>query len=847
MEWHAKNQQAVVAALNRSGFSAEYRSDRALRVEWGHSLMQQPHTAASLRPHNNEGVEEAARSALCRKVARPPRASKYYDPSLTVLTPEAVLERARLAAESAPVAQQSDGAAAVQRAVAKLTQGETGLKLSRLSTAAREVETESSLTVLENEIEAQRTVDDSRHSIDSLFGEINSAAKSKGDDPLAALEAELAKGPTDRRVREVEALIEEVDMAATPNTRRKNQERRKQTLMAKATAGAAAANRSGTEAEPAANRPELTTEVLQRTSRARQQADETFEKEARRLAKTEADRPSDEARVEAERAALVKAAEEAERLADESSRSVASNSNASFADEASHNHQPHHQAVDERAARAQAEARDRELREAALAEERRNLAELKASQMEALAKQRAAEEREAAELRAELELTERAQVALQEERFHKEREAAAAQMREQEAKLMAEQERDQIAKVEAARKAQQAEQQRQREALEQLQRQAAVVAPVVSVPDDVAFTPIAANKGGAASALDTPMSLQIKDDLNIEAMLGQLDLDLGAPSEPALANKRLAVAAGNTTMTRDSTARELEGLDAMMAGMDAFSFDTSVAATPVRLAAASLGGSRTGGLNIREPVKTEELDVEAALGAMDFERVAQTGASSSPHQPLQHNFSTVHAHDTAKEVVQATHQQAPHPTAAVSQTPARNAFDDFTLDTLDTTGTSLSAASLNFKVDLDAIGASPAKAAEEVKAADARVAAETHAADVAKQQHQQKQQATSTEHKAEVIQDDKSKAGFGDKKALFEAAQTESAKPALSPRGAAPEKVVTSPAAAATTEKKAEIIQDDKSKAGFGDKKAMFDAPKAAPAAASGRKNKNKNKKGKKK
>jgi hypothetical protein len=100
-----------------------------------------------------------------------------------------------------------------------------------------------------------------------------------------------------------------------------------------------------------------------------------------------------------------------------------------------------------------------------------------------------------------------------------------------------------------------------------------------------------------------------------------------------------------------------------------------------------------------------------------------------------------------------------------------------------------------------------------------------------------------------VIQDDKSKAGFGDKKALFEAAQAEPAKPAISPRGAAPDRVVTSPAAAATTEKKAEIIQDDKSKAGFGDKKAMFDAPKPAPAAASGgaRKSKNKNKKGKKK
>jgi hypothetical protein len=115
----------VVSALNRSGFSSEYRSERVLRVEWGHSFLRQSLSADQLRPPGNAGVEEAAHSSLCRKVPRPVRASKYYDSSLTVLSPEAVLERAKAAAQVS-LAQPTPGAAAVQRAVQKLTQGETG-------------------------------------------------------------------------------------------------------------------------------------------------------------------------------------------------------------------------------------------------------------------------------------------------------------------------------------------------------------------------------------------------------------------------------------------------------------------------------------------------------------------------------------------------------------------------------------------------------------------------------------------------------------------------------------------------------------------------------------------------
>jgi hypothetical protein len=201
-------------------------------------------------------------------------------------------------------------------------------------------------------------------------------------------------------------------------------------------------------------------------------------------------------------------------------------------------------------------------------------------------------------------------VRAEEERHAKEREAQSEQLKRQEEQLQAEQ-RDQLAKIEAAKKAQMLESARQKEALEKMQKQAAAtVARVATVPDDVAFTPIAAGKGGGGfhgGALDTPATLQIKDDLNIEAMLGQLDLDLdmSKDSRKPIANKNLQVA--NSTMSRDSTARELEGLDNLMAGMDAFSFDTSVASTPAKQhgdsAAKVLNDSRTGGLTIRDPVK----------------------------------------------------------------------------------------------------------------------------------------------------------------------------------------------------------------------------------------------------
>jgi hypothetical protein len=102
--------------------------------------------------------------------------------------------------------------------------------------------------------------------------------------------------------------------------------------------------------------------VAARTSRAQKQAEETFEKESRRMAKAEENRPSDDQRVEAERISLLRAAEDAERMAEESTRSISNNSTevpevpevpAVVVAAA---------AVDPRVERAAAERRDRELK-----------------------------------------------------------------------------------------------------------------------------------------------------------------------------------------------------------------------------------------------------------------------------------------------------------------------------------------------------------------------------------------------------------------------------------------------------------------------------------------------------
>jgi hypothetical protein len=760
-------------SLNRGGFSAEYRSPNSLRIEWGHAHLSSSFTSSQLQPLAGERasttVDEALHSSLCRKVVRTAHHSRYFDATLTKLAPEDILARARANVEIERPAVPSAGAQAVQRAVAKLTQGETGSSLSRLSSAAKQVEVEASLNELESEISGQRDKDDSLHAIDALFGDINTSAKSRGENPLDALEVELKKGPTHRQLREVEALIEEVDMAATPNTRRKNQ-------IARKTAKDEAQKKKAVDAElPAGNRLELTQEALSRTSKAKQLSEETFEKETRRLAKAEEARAAEgTSRVEQEQQELVRAADEAERAVEEASRSqFVSNTNA-VVEVPTMSITPYEE--DSRVVRAQAEARDRALKEAALAEEQRNLRELKAAQMEALARQREVEEREAAEQRAELELIERAKEEEERVRIEKERAALAEQLKAQEAKLavlQAEQERNALANVEAARRAEVAEKERRKHELEALQKQS-VAASVLSFPDDAAFTPIATSKG-VGKDLETPLTLAIKDEMNLDAMLGQLDFDLDVPrdnaSVAAPTNTNLASVAKADLSRNSAAVRDLDNLDDLMAGMDGFSFDTSsIAASTVAAPKASSGldNSRTGGLKINEPVRSEELDVEAALGSMDFNAVTNTSGSEDKHRPPHHDFSVVVPHNTAVEVVEAstviTGRVAP-------AGPTHNAFDDFKLDTIDTSGAAISASLLHVEVNLDAIGASPAKAAEAV----AKVEAEKKASEDAEKDRVAAVAAANKEvakpKEAEVIQDDKSKAGFGDKKAMFESGQ----------------------------------------------------------------------------
>jgi hypothetical protein len=349
----------------------------------------------------------------------------------------------------------------------------------------------------------------------------------------------------------------------------------------------------------------------------------------------------------------------------------------------------------------------------------------------------------------------------------------AQQLKAQEAKLAAlqeEAEREAQAKIRAA----QTEAQQRKQALESLQKQAASSVPVVAIPEEAAFTPIAASKGGLGNDLETPLTLAVKDEMNLDAMLGELNFDLDVPRDNASfsqpTNKHLAVASSTpANLSRNSAAvRELDGLDDMMTGMDAFTFDTSSAGAAAPAAKATLNDSRTGGLKINDPVRSEDLDVEAALGSMDFSSVAKDGSSSGHHAPVSRDFSVVVPHNTAAEVTAAAAASNPvnHPVAPAS-TVAINAFDDFKIDTIDTSGTTISSSDLNVDVNLAAIGASPAsKTTEPVQQPKPAAQAEAPpkaAEPAAKVEAPRKE--------AEVIQDEKSKAGFGDKKAMFESKQ----------------------------------------------------------------------------
>lgn len=95
----------VVGQLKSAGFRAAFKKSRGLRVEWGRSVARNKYRLADLRPEAGESsvtVDEVLQSSLCRKVPRAAKPSKFFDPTLTVLTPEAVLERAKAAAAAPP-------------------------------------------------------------------------------------------------------------------------------------------------------------------------------------------------------------------------------------------------------------------------------------------------------------------------------------------------------------------------------------------------------------------------------------------------------------------------------------------------------------------------------------------------------------------------------------------------------------------------------------------------------------------------------------------------------------------------------------------------------------------------
>jgi hypothetical protein len=118
-----------------------------------------------------------------------------------------------------------------------LRQGGAMEKLRRVSESALQgVETEAALTPLHDVVQGQRVTDDSLHDINELFKEISKESKSPAPSALVDLEKvrehspppmlpqahrrgkELSRGSAEDTLRELEALADEVDMAATPTT-----------------------------------------------------------------------------------------------------------------------------------------------------------------------------------------------------------------------------------------------------------------------------------------------------------------------------------------------------------------------------------------------------------------------------------------------------------------------------------------------------------------------------------------------------------------------------------------------------------------------------------------------------
>ncbi len=568
-EWHEyePNQQVVVQKLKAAGFRARYGRSLAagaslLRVEWGRNAASTPLTVADLASSDPNTVAQLRSSGLCRKVPRSLKASKFYDPSLTVLTPEAVLERARDNTVAPVVAITSVGDKAVER----LRQQGTVERLNRLSQAAKDVETESALSSLDTVIASQRKQDDSLHDINSLLTEINKTSKDGGTDPLAALEKEISKGPVHRQLREVEALIDEVDMAATPNTRRKNAAARKAVKDASDSAAARSTAVTTETREPSV-------ELEARARAAKAQADAIFAKETKRMEQeAETSRQAAEAAAEAERQALIRQVEAAEAETEKVEASAPLKAAGAVTPSAAAVEQS--QLKDERALRAEAEAADRRLHEAARLAEKATEEARERERREAEAARLAEEERAAAELRAELDLKGREAEALTRaaELKHQEQVARTSKRIEAPAEV------DERA-VEAAKKEAEAALAKQKAATESARATVAAAAPKINGPivsdDALMFTPISVKSGGGggANALDTPATVfgagGVKDELNIDSLLGSLDLDLdtthtrGAPVN----NKNLKTPAASTLPRDSGVSRELEGLDEMMAGI----------------------------------------------------------------------------------------------------------------------------------------------------------------------------------------------------------------------------------------------------------------------------------------
>ena len=533
-------------------------------------------------------------------------------------------------------------------------------------------------------------------------------------------------------------------------------------------------------------------------------ADKTFQVEQERLVADEKRREEKGmSREDEERQSLIAAADEAEKDADASTRSMfsspkshhANNNTASETVAATsttdRNSRNSDRNSNSRAANLESETRNRALKEAAQAEERRNLAELKAAQMDALAKQVEKEEAEMEEEIAKQELEARAHEEEAMEKELAERAKIELSMKEREASLaalQAEQEADMVGKMAQAKKKLQADQAAKKKAAEEL------TAPTFSL-DDANFPPITpiAPKGSQQANLETPSTLfKVEDDLNIEDMLGNMNIDLDTT-----ATRNVAVPAdfqtpagkklGDETLARDSgVTRELAGIDDLMAGLDmaAFSIDDSYSSSTSTAAANSSAAqaSRDGGLKLQEDIKQEDYDVDA-LSSLDF---GATTAAKHIQAGDRHNFSEASIiHETAKEVASAGEINLGPAASAVPTSPGRgNVFDDFTLDTLDVKGMDGSDL-LNVDIDFNAIGAGDQAAAKVKADAEAKVKAQAEAdakkkaeADAEAKAKAEAEAKAAQEKKSEIRQDEKSGTTFGNKAAMFEQMASPDAKPA---------------------------------------------------------------------